>query len=1486
MAAPIVLGITIHADGSSQVTGELHRIQAAVSQTGAAAQTTSRQFSELANGQREVTSATNASASAFNRFGISAAAMAGTVAGIGMAMLGKSIISTTETLQNLEVRMRSLTKSTDDYTQATAYLAEVSNRHHKDLIGLTDSFSRLLTIEQTGIISRQQSAAILEGLSNAQSRTGASSEQLGQSMVGLTQALSSGTLQWEEMKQVTEPIPGLMVKIAEAAGYTGQSAVGDFKNVVAAGQVTSEMFGRILVGSLAQYQGAAEDAGSTLTAKYSDIQNAWTNLVKVIETPVADVLTPVLTGIAIAVEDLGLAVGSLMAKWRQLTGLIKSGGAGDNGQVIDLTGRAKPPGYTDASSATKQTTATADALEIRKQIEANATTHTKAAGAHHAASKVHSAAAKAISDAAREEAQAVKSLQSAYESQVASLLEAKATQADTSATAAMEYKVQSGALKNLSEEKKLYLLQLTAENQNNEKDAKAKKTQADAMAALVSQYNQLTLSARDYYRLTLTTSGIAPNQQAPIMAQYDKNIAKTSETASIAKDADALKSYVAALDQAKVKTSDLGAITSGVFDGALGGINAMAGAFDLMVNSITENTVALAENARMQKLNEANPKAIDYQKNKIKLSKDEATLEKGNLNSTLTGLRQISAGAASMFNERSTAAKAFNTLSQGLAAAQMVMNAATMASNFTTTETGVAAGAAQMFAQSGWAGFAGVAAMLAVMATLGFASGGSSTSKAADMTPEQKAATAGGGTSLGDPLKLSESINNSLTLLNDINAAQYVELMGINDGIKNLTDAIKQTIANVFKAGGLTSFEPNKKNVNTIATGIWTDPIAFGDILAGAIVRSRQADVVQTGHGGGFFGGQKTYTYQLQLSQLDSGIAKGINDIFASIGDTMLGLSRALGQGLEGKLRQAVIPSISLDLKGLTGEEAAKKLNNVISAAMDRMATSVFGDIIGKYQQLGEGMLETAVRVVAEVAVVKDAFSVSKQTIGRDALAIADGIVTFAGGLKEFQDQFGVYLDKFNGDREKAIRQQKQLAEALKTVDLALPTTREGYRKLLESLDMTNHANIERYAMLIKLSTAADAYYSAQASLAKFRKDQEIALMEAQGRTLAALNAKRQQEIDALDKRYQWQQKLINATQDVSDAYAKAESVLTSIKTQFDGIADKLKAFRISLSLGALSALPKPVQYAQALGLFNENIAKIALGLGTTVDSQNRYAKSLEALEGNTTALLTASMAHSATAVDYARDYAKAMAAVSNAETGAKAVSTDAQKQLTELKSSVKGLIAINKSVLSVHDAVKGVQAAIVVLVGVQAGKAAADAAQRAADANQGYKVSEGHMPPPTPPVGDEPYAWIAMWQQRIAQYRAGVIPQAMLMALYNAETAKGRHDVDTLWNGGRLQGYEKGVNYVPKDMQANIHEGERIIPAADNKLLMARLMEPPETNTASLALLEEIRALRAEVNYLRDDVRRGDAANASATKETTRQLKQWDIDGMPATTV
>ena len=60
-----------------------------------------------------------------------------------------------------------------------------------------------------------------------------------------------------------------------------------------------------------------------------------------------------------------------------------------------------------------------------------------------------------------------------------------------------------------------------------------------------------------------------------------------------------------------------------------------------------------------------------------------------------------------------------------------------------------------------------------------------------------------------------------------------------------------------------------------------------------------------------------------------------------------------------------------------------------------------------------------------------------------------------------------------------------------------------------------------------------------------------------------------------------------------------------------------------------------------------------------------------------------------------------------------------------------------------------------------------------------------------------------------------------------------------------KLHPFAVGTNYVPGDMPALIHEGERIIPAADNRELISRLRSPSSDGNGDL--LAELREQRRE---------------------------------------
>ena len=78
------------------------------------------------------------------------------------------------------------------------------------------------------------------------------------------------------------------------------------------------------------------------------------------------------------------------------------------------------------------------------------------------------------------------------------------------------------------------------------------------------------------------------------------------------------------------------------------------------------------------------------------------------------------------------------------------------------------------------------------------------------------------------------------------------------------------------------------------------------------------------------------------------------------------------------------------------------------------------------------------------------------------------------------------------------------------------------------------------------------------------------------------------------------------------------------------------------------------------------------------------------------------------------------------------------------------------------------------------------------------------------------------------------------------------------------------GTNFVPEDMVAQIHKGERIIPAADNAQLMQSLGDRNRTNDV---LVAEVRKLNQEIKALQKTVAEGAVINAQATDRNTAEI-------------
>lgn len=197
---------------------------------------------------------------------------------LGGAFVISSAYEATIAYEKVELRLRTLTQSTEDYAKVQQYLSKTAKGYSADILTLSDNYAKLLSLQESGIINRSQVNAITEGILDASAALGVGQSQIDNVLYGLAQALGQGTVQAQELNQVIEPMPGLLNSLAEAANTTA----GGFRQMVKKGEVTSEIFGKYLITALNKYEGSAAKLDNTVTGKLTQLRNEWMELSRTI----------------------------------------------------------------------------------------------------------------------------------------------------------------------------------------------------------------------------------------------------------------------------------------------------------------------------------------------------------------------------------------------------------------------------------------------------------------------------------------------------------------------------------------------------------------------------------------------------------------------------------------------------------------------------------------------------------------------------------------------------------------------------------------------------------------------------------------------------------------------------------------------------------------------------------------------------------------------------------------------------------------------------------------------------------------------------------------------------------------------------------------------------------------------------------------------------------------------------------------------------
>jgi tape measure domain-containing protein len=212
----------------------------------------------------------------------------GIATGLGLAAgIVTNIYETTKALQSLDLALKMVSGTQEEYATNTAFIAKISEKWGLEIKDTTQQFTQFYTAAK-GLMSESQIKETFEGVAKAGSLMGLSVDKQQAAFYALEQMMSKGTVTAEELKkQLGNAMPGAM----KAAGMaymelhpkikTIQEAEKMLMKEMKAGALDSATYVPLIVKNLNKLYGTDMiNKVETLAANQNRLSNSWTDLVR------------------------------------------------------------------------------------------------------------------------------------------------------------------------------------------------------------------------------------------------------------------------------------------------------------------------------------------------------------------------------------------------------------------------------------------------------------------------------------------------------------------------------------------------------------------------------------------------------------------------------------------------------------------------------------------------------------------------------------------------------------------------------------------------------------------------------------------------------------------------------------------------------------------------------------------------------------------------------------------------------------------------------------------------------------------------------------------------------------------------------------------------------------------------------------------------------------------------------------------------------